>query len=95
MPLYDFRCKKCNKEQAVYHSIKELDNTRICNEDGCYGELTNEVAAPNLFLTGKGIENPGLITNGKRYKMNELLEINNRTRLEREKQDDPTQRGRK
>jgi putative FmdB family regulatory protein len=55
MPLYLFKCKKCNITKEVNIEIKELDNYKNNMRcDKCNGKMTLVPSNCNFILKGKG-----------------------------------------
>jgi len=59
MPIYDFKCDKCNTvvERLTFYSERDLPCA--CSKEGCDGESHFIMSASHFFLEGITGEFPG------------------------------------
>jgi len=51
MPIYEFRCKKCNAHIEVFQKLSDKPPTR-CKK--CSGRLEKQMSAPAIQFKGEG-----------------------------------------
>jgi putative FmdB family regulatory protein len=49
MPIYDFKCQKCDQVSEYYAKISETE--RACEEPGCHGEMKRLITT-NVSVAG-------------------------------------------
>lgn len=53
MPIYDFKCTKCNYEQELLAKMDERDNKNKCPECGKHKSFRMIMSKPAKFRWGK------------------------------------------
>jgi len=51
MPLYEYRCKQCDK---VFEKIQKFSDEPLTVHDGCGGAVERLISAPGLHFKGSG-----------------------------------------
>jgi putative FmdB family regulatory protein len=51
MPLYEYRCKQCDR---VFEVIQKFSDSPLTVHEGCGGELERLLSAPGLQFKGNG-----------------------------------------
>ena len=54
MPIYDFKCKKCNYEEE--YIVKDYLEIKVCPK--CNTTMHKEIGAANFRLYGEGFHKP-------------------------------------
>lgn len=52
MPIYEYRCQKCNTVHEELVPMSERNLPRVCQKDGCGGESQHIVSASHFQLEG-------------------------------------------
>ncbi len=52
MPVFDYRCKDCNKTYDVYHKGQEIKSDVVCPSCGSKSHI-RLISAPSISMGGK------------------------------------------